>query len=896
MPTALRPLAAALLSAATAVTAASAPPPYPFNDATLPAAQRAADLLARLTLHEKVGMLFMDASMAFGNDTLPKGGDLPSTGVPRLGVPKFNWMSQGNAYRGASNGCTLNCCTSCSTSTACCSEGASTQLPQGTGVAATWNADLVFAAGVAVGDESRGFANGFPGGAKLADYRTGASSVINILRDGRWGRAPETYGECPVLTGEIAVAFNKGLMGFAQRNATSRPSEAIKVLPVVRHFVAYAGPDSSRFSFNAEVSEDDLRLTFLPAWRRLAAEGALGGVMSAISALNSIPSAAHKSLLTGMLRGEWNYDGFVISDCDTISAIAEDFHFTSSVEQAAAAALQAGGDLNCGPEYVLLLNATAHGLVSEAADIDPAVLRLLTRRVQVGDLDLEDAPYSNISYSVVDSPAHRALARQLVRESVVLLSNGGGGGGAAAAPPPLPLHLLAGDPLLIRNLLVVGPTADDPSVQAHTYHGTPWTWTTVLAGLRAVADPSVAITVLPGCDRTSPDTSGFAAAIAAAATADAVVFVGGLQASMEEEDTDRGSFELPGVQLELIQALHSATAARATPVVAVIVSGGPVSEPWMASANASRLGWLWCSYFGQDGAGVADVIAGAYSPSGRLPFTMPVDTSQVGDIADYDMRGPPYGRTYRYLRYPSSGGSGGFAALDGVEVNCGASCLTGWPTCDISSVPGQCSFPRASAVALCAAWPSCGALTCNGARADCQARADATLLQASSGFTSFVRGFASAPLFPFAWGLSYSTATTSALTVDGGADASFAFNSTVSLTAHLTASDRPADIVVALFGAFLQCDGVSASSVTALPLRSLLAFSKVAASVGQPTSVALSFDLSPLRLPGVERQAFPGYLRVLAGDGGVCAGCPSVVLRLAQGGVSCAAASRAAEL
>ena len=197
-------------------------------------------------------------------------------------------------------------------------------------------------------DESRGFENGFPGGAALADYRTGASSVINIMRDGRWGRAPETYGECPVLTGEIAVAFNKGLMGFLQRNATSRPTEAIKVLPVVRHFVAYAGPDGSRFQFNAVVSEDDLRLTFLPAWRRLAAEGALGGVMSAISALNSIPSAAHKSLLTGMLRGEWAFDGFVISDCDTISAVSDSFHYTASVEQAAAAALQAGGDLNCG--------------------------------------------------------------------------------------------------------------------------------------------------------------------------------------------------------------------------------------------------------------------------------------------------------------------------------------------------------------------------------------------------------------------------------------------------------------------------------------------------------------------------------------------------------------------
>ena len=553
---------------------------------------------------------------------------------------------------------------------------------------------------------------------------------------------------------------------------------------------------------------------------------------------------------------------------------------------------------NCArPEYVLLLNATANGLVSEAADIDPAVLRLLTRRVQVGDLDLEDAPYTNISYAVVDSPAHRALARQVVRESVVLLSNGGGSSSGSgrrsdAPSPPLPLHLLPGDALLIRNLLVVGPSADDPSVQAHTYHGTPAAWTTVLAGLRAIADPSVTITVLPGCSRTGSDTSGFPAALAAASIADAVVYVGGLQASIEEEDTDRGSFELPGVQLALIQALHNATAARLTPVVAVIVSGGPVSEPWMASANASRLGWLWVSYFGQDGAGVADVIAGAYSPSGRLPFTMPVDTSQVGDITDYDMRGPPFGRTYRYLRYPTSGGEDGFAELDGVEVNCGASsdCLTGWPSCDNSSVPGQCTFPRGNAVALCAAWPSCQAVTCNGDRSDCQARSDATALQSSGTFTSYVRGFASVPLFPFAWGLSYSTALPTALTVDGGADAAFAFGSTVSLTAHLSASDRPADVVVALFGAFLQCDGVSASPVPALPLRSLLTFAKVAAAVGAPTSVPLSFELSPLRLPGVERQAFPGFLRVWVGDGGVCAGCPSVTLRLSQGGTSCIAA------
>ena len=682
---------------------AGATPPYPFNDNTLPAPRRAADLLARLTLHEKVGMLFMDADMAYGNDTLPKGGDLPSTAVPRLGVPQFNWMSQGNLYRGASNGCKLNCCTACppnSTSAGgdgCCAEGNATQLPQGTGVAATWNQQLVFALGVMASDESRGYQNGFPGGPELADYRTGASSVINILRDGRWGRAAETYGECPVLTGEIAVAFNKGLIGFPALNATERAfGGAMKTLTVLRAFVAYAGPDGGRFNFDAVVSEDDLRLTFLPAWRRLAVEGAMGGVMSAINSVNSIPSAAHKSLLTDWLRGEVGYDGFVMSDCDTISAISESFAYTSSVWQAAAVALQAGGDLNCGPEYTLIFNATQNGFLSEARDVDPAVLRLLLRRVQVGDLDIGNAeppPWKNVSYSVVDSLAHRALARQVVRESVVLLSNGGADSAGAA---PLPLHVLPGDPLLIRNLLVVGPSADDASVQAHTYHGTPFQWVTVLAGLRKLVDPSVNITVLHGCDRASTNTSGFAAATAAAAAADAVVYVGGLEASFEEEDTDRGDYTLPGVQLQLIQGLHQATAARGAPVAVVIISGGPVSEPWMASAP--RLGWLWVSYFGQAGDGVAEVIVGAYSPSGRLPFTMPVDLSQIGDIGDYNMRGPPFGRTYRYLRYPDATVDT-FAELKDTAFDCDdTGCLQGPGTahgCDNSSAYNHCRISHA---------------------------------------------------------------------------------------------------------------------------------------------------------------------------------------------------------
>ena len=864
---------------------------YPFNDETLTPAARAADLVGRLTLSEKVGMLFMDASMAFGNDTIPINGDLPSTAVPRLGVPQFNWMSGGNAYRGAPNGCNLGCCTGCPSGLGqCCTDGYATQLPQGTGVAASFHKGLVFALGRLAGRESRGIQNGRS--PRLVDYRTAASGVINVLRDGRWGRAPETYGECPFLTAETALAFNKGLMGFASPDAA--PPDYVMVTPTIRHFVAYAGPDSGRFSFDAQVGEEDLRLTYLPAWRRLVAAGAISGVMSAISSLNTIPSAAHTSLLSGVLRGEWGFPGFVISDCDTIAAVATSFHYTASVEQAAVAALRSGGDINCGPEYKLLLNATQEGLLQED-ELTPALLRATEARVRSGALNVNQTdPYSSIPYSELDSPANRALARQAVRESVVLLFNDN-----AALPLVLPSSSssssLPGRHPPLTRLLVVGPSADDPSVQAHTYHGTPWRWTTVLTGLQeALSSTGVNITYTPGCSRTGTSRDGFAAAAALASTwADAVVYVGGLEASLEEEDTDRADFALPGVQLALIQALASAAGAqgRGVPLAVVVISGGPVSEPWLASQQAPNLAWLWVSYFGQDGGGIADVLLGAYSPSGRLPFTMPVDASQLGPITDYAMRSGPFGRTYRYLA-PST--SDGYSVLPGVELT--GALIAGHAGCDSAAVPGQCTLPQGAAGrATCTAWAACAGVTCNGGRGDCQARG-APLAQQAGGFTSYVKGGAT-PLFPFAFGLSYANVSTVALELGS---ASARLGGVVNLTATVAAAAGAAggaatavDFVVAVFGEFEGCDGAP-SPVPALPLRTLLAYEKaLGVPVGGQAQVELSFVLDDLHVPGAERQLYPGRLRLWAGDGGACEGCAGAVLQLQRGSQGCSGAAGA---
>ena len=195
-------------------------------------------------------------------------------------------------------------------------------------------------------------------------------------------------------------------------------------------------------------------------------------------------------------------------------------------------------------------------------------------------------------------------------------------------------------------------------MQAHTYHGTPSKWVTILDGINATLQsqaPHVSLTYIQGCDRTSGNKAGFAKATAAVAQADAVVFVGGLQASMEEEDTDRGDMGHPGVQLDLIKALHAAAQAKSPPVplAVVTVAGGPVAEPYLGMDPLGTQGtaWLWLSYFGQDGGGVADILFGAYAPSGRTPFSVPVSASQLGDISDYSMTAG-YGRTYRYNRCP----------------------------------------------------------------------------------------------------------------------------------------------------------------------------------------------------------------------------------------------------
>ncbi|UJR16581.1 hypothetical protein I4U23_003481 [Adineta vaga] len=587
---------------------------YPFQDPSLPVDTRLDNLMSLLTLAEKIDMLWMGS--------LTSDGELINVAVPRLNIRGFTWMGQGYVYRSASNGCNINC-------ESPIIDGNVSVLPQGTGIASTWNKNLIFQAGIMVSDESMAIQYNYKN--KSVDYKTGASSVINIARDPRWGRVPETYGECPILTGEIAVAFNKGLMGYTKLNDTQLEYNIYKVMPVMRHFVDYDGPDNGRFSFNAIISDTDLRTTYLPVWKKLIDENAIVGIMSAISAINGVPAAAHKYLLNDVLRNEWNFTGYVISDCDPISDIQKSFHYTATLEQAVAVSVSSGNDINCGGEFQLLHKAYAYGFV-DLDTINTAARRSLRSRFLSGNLDpIGSDPYASIPYSIVDSLKHKLLTKQIVSESIVLLQN--------------PKQILPFNLTKIKQIAVIGPSADDITVQAHTYHGTPSKWITTLDGIQSIASKSnVAVVHTFGAYRKNDSDIDFAHALELAIESDVILFVGGLDESFEEEDTDRNTLQLPGGQLELIRLLMSLN----KPFTILIISGSPISEPIIVHENQAAL--VWISYFGQSGDAIAEMLFGFSSPCGCLPFTIPVNTSQLLPIDDYAMNKSP-GRTYRYLDY-----------------------------------------------------------------------------------------------------------------------------------------------------------------------------------------------------------------------------------------------------
>ena len=416
---------------------------FPFQDPSLPTAQRVDDLVARMTLPEKAAQM---------------GTDAPA--IARLGVPAYFWWSEslhGDAV------------------------GPATVFPEPIGLAATFDLGLHALVADAIGDEDRAWYNRTGGAGHPQGFHglTFFAPNINIFRDPRWGRGQETYGEDPYLTAQFGVAYIKALQG-------SDP-KYFKVIATSKHYAVHSGPEPERHKFDAVVSPYDLYDTYLPAFQATVERAHVQSVMGAYSSLYGVPANASDLLLKQNLRDKWGFDGYVVSDCGAVGDIFYNHHYAKSVEEAAADAVKAGCDLDCGGEYNSLPNAVKQGLISEAV-IDKSVKRLFTARMQLGMFDPPaQVAYAQIPASVIDSVAHRQLALRAARESMVLLKNQNG---------LLPLSSS------IKSLAVIGPNADEVGVLLGNYNGTPSHAVTALGGIRQRAGANVRVEYVKGSTLT----------------------------------------------------------------------------------------------------------------------------------------------------------------------------------------------------------------------------------------------------------------------------------------------------------------------------------------------------------------------------------------------------------
>jgi beta-glucosidase len=418
------PVLSVLSMAAMPLRAAAAEAAPVYLDASRSDAERAADLVGRLSLAEKIAQL---------QDGAPA--------VERLGLPAYGWWNEGL------HGLARN--------------GVATVFPQAIGLAASWDAPLLQAVGGVIAGEARAkAAPPQPGASRDTARYTGLtiwSPNINLFRDPRWGRGQETYGEDPVLTARLGVAFVQGLQGPDEKHP--------QVIATPKHFAVHSGPERDRHQFNVNPSAHDLEDSYLPAFRATITEAKAGSIMCAYNALDGAPACANADLLQQRLRQDWGFRGFVVTDCDAVEDMTAFHKITPNDAEASARALQAGTDLNCGKSYAALSSAVASGRVSEA-EVDRALQRLFEARLRLG---LFAPAASQPARPAASPPADgRALALRAARESMVLLKNNG----------VLPLAART-------RVAVLGPTAELLENLLANYHGTARDPITPLAGMRA---------------------------------------------------------------------------------------------------------------------------------------------------------------------------------------------------------------------------------------------------------------------------------------------------------------------------------------------------------------------------------------------------------------------------
>lgn len=579
---------------------------YPFRNPDLALEVRVKDIISRLTLEEKVEMMKYTAPA-----------------VPRLGIPAYNWWNE--ALHGVAR-----------------TKEKVTVFPQAIGMAATFDTEALQKMGDITASEGRAIFN--------EDLRTGETGEIyrgltywtpniNIFRDPRWGRGQETYGEDPYLTGKMGSAIVRGLEGD--------DPYYLKAVACAKHFAVHSGPEANRHSYDARTSWYDLWDTYLPAFHEVITKAKVHGVMCAYNRYEGRPCCGNNKLLQDILRNQWDFDGYVTSDCWAVSDFVS-FHKThGNMTDAVVDAVLNGTDMECGNSYQKLLQGVQRGQISEK-EINVSLARLFRIQFKMGMYDPADrVPYSGIGRDVLECDAHKAHAYRMARESMVLLEN---------HRNILPLNADK-----IRRIALVGPNIDNEKTLLANYFGMPSEVITPYKSLVKRVGRSIQIDTIQGVGIAKELEGGptFAQIAAKAKRADVIVFVGGISADYEGEAGDAGAggytgfyggdritIQLPRVQTELMKALKK----TGKPLILVNMSGSVMNFEW-ESGNVDAILQAW--YGGQAGGdAIVDVLFGDYNPAGRMPLTTYMSDKDLPDFEDYSMAN----RTYRYfkgkVRYP----------------------------------------------------------------------------------------------------------------------------------------------------------------------------------------------------------------------------------------------------
>jgi beta-glucosidase len=572
---------------------------FPYQNPGLSVEERVNDLVSRMTVDEKISQMM---------NTAPA--------IDRLGVPAYDWWNE--CLHGVARA------------------GLATVFPQAIGLGATWDQDLMFKVATTISDEARAKHHEFIRNNSRRRYQglTFWSPNINIFRDPRWGRGQETYGEDPFLTGKLAVQFVKGLQGDNPKY--------FKTIATLKHFAVHSGPEPERHSFDAITDERDFRDTYLAQFEMGIKEGKAYSVMCAYNRYNGETCCGSSSLLTGILRTGWGFDGYVVSDCGAINDIYSGHKVVATPVEAAALAVRSGTDLECGSVYRNLMESLNKGLITET-EIDVSLKRLFTARFRLGMFDpSEMVEYSKIPFSVLDCEQNKVLAKETALKSIVLLKNENN---------LLPLKKNIG------TVAVIGPNSDQSFVLLGNYNGTPSDPITPLRGIKEKLAGSAEVLYAQGCTWAAgipgnqQDPSQLKTeALEAAKKANVIIMCMGITPRLEGEQMrvkidgfnggDRTRIDLPDVQQDLIKSIH----ALGKPVILVLLNGSALAINW-EKENIPAILETW--YGGQAaGQALADVIFGDYNPGGRLPVTFYKSVEDLPAFTDYKMEN----RTYRYFK------------------------------------------------------------------------------------------------------------------------------------------------------------------------------------------------------------------------------------------------------